>query len=57
LIEFKQDRETKNTIRFAEVVPEGGEPAADTVYFKKAWLEKNGLKGKETLVVEVKAKT
>ena len=57
MIEFKQDRETKNTIRFAEVVPEGGEPAADTVYFKKAWLEKNGLKGKETLVVEVKAKT
>jgi len=34
-IKFKQDKETKNTIRFAEQVEGDNEPVIGTLYLKK----------------------
>jgi hypothetical protein len=56
-IVFKKDRETKNTIRFAEVPEQGKEPAVETLYVKKKALEDGGLKDTTEIVVEVTVKS
>lgn len=35
---FKKEKETKNTVRFAEVVEEGSPPVVTTLYVQKWWV-------------------
>lgn len=37
-VKFTLDRETKNTIRYAEVVPDGETPVIGTLYIQKSAL-------------------
>lgn len=57
-VKFTMEKETKNTIKFAEVLPEEGFPAPKigSVYIPKSTLGEIGWKGGEQeLVLEVKA--
>ena len=56
-IKFEMDKETKNTIRFKEVV--GGPldtPNIGTIYVPKATLKAIGYEPGTQLIVELKAK-
>jgi len=51
-IKFIKERETKNTIRFAEV-PEGEETIVGTIYVPKATLKSLGWAEGKNLVIEL----
>lgn len=55
-VNFEMEKETKNTIKFAEILPEEGFPAPKigTIYVPKATLGELGWKEGDTLKVEVK---
>ena len=56
-IKFEMEKETKNTIRFKEVV--GGPldtPNIGTIYIPKATLKQAGYEPGTQLIVELKAK-
>lgn len=56
-VEFKMDRATKNTIRFAEVTESDLDaPKIGTIYVPKATLKVLGFKDGGTLVVEISTK-
>jgi len=50
VIEFEKEKETKNTIRFAEVTPKGQPPIMGTAYVQK-WAVGDAAKVKVTLEV------
>ena len=52
-VQFEKEHETKRTVRFAEVVPEGTDPKIGTLYVKKSALHHIG--NPETLEVIIKA--
>lgn len=54
VVTFDMDRETKNTIRFVEVVPDGSQHVMGKVYVQKADLEKIG--SPKTITVMIQAK-
>lgn len=56
-VEFKMDRTTKNTIRFAEVTESDMDaPKIGTIYVPKATLKVLGFKDGGTLVVKISTK-
>lgn len=56
-VEFKVEKMTKNTIRFAEVLEsEYAAPVVGTIYVPKATLGQIGYKEGKTLVLTLEAK-
>lgn len=43
IVDFEFERATKGTVRFAEVVAEGEEPAVGTLYLRKERLAEAGI--------------
>lgn len=52
---FARERETKNTVRFAEVVEEGEKPVVGVIYLQKSILEASGALDAESVTVLVTA--
>lgn len=50
---FTYERTTKNTVRFAEVVADGGEAAVGTLYIKQTALAAAGVEVTDDLTIEV----
>jgi hypothetical protein len=51
---FEREKETKNTVRFQEVVADGGRPVIGPLYVQKSWLADNDA---ETLEITIQQKT
>jgi hypothetical protein len=55
-VEFKEDRETKSTFRFAEVTtPSHDQPLIGVIYIPKTTLKAIGWQTGKTIVLEVSA--
>lgn len=52
-VQFTFERETKNTVRFAEVVAEGVDAVIGTLYIQKAALAAAGITAAEGTTIEV----
>ena len=52
-LSFTKDRDTKNTVRFAETVAEGDPSRIDTIYVQKHFLKDLGYKDGDTVNVTV----
>ena len=54
-VEFKMEKATKNTIKFAEVLPEEGFPAPKigSIYIPKSTLGELGWKESDSLILSV----
>ncbi len=50
-LQFENERETKNTVRFQEKVEKGGSPAIGTLYVQKSTLEKLEYESGDDLTV------
>ena len=48
---FEQEKETKNTVRFQEVVADGSQPVIGPLYVQKSWLADRDT---ETLEITIK---
>jgi len=55
---FQEERETRGTFRFSEIVPEGilEEPKVGTIYVRKATLAMLGWKQGQTLAVTLEVR-
>ena len=54
---FEEERETKGTIRFAEVVGDLEEPVVGTLYVRKGALSQLGWERGQTLTVTIEVST
>ena len=48
---FEREKETKNTVRFQEVVADGSQPVIGPLYVQKSWLADRDT---ETLEITIK---
>ena len=54
-LEFRAEKETKNTVKYQEVVAQDEKPRVGTLYVQKQTLAEMGIGTNGTLIVELKS--